>query len=146
MCVIGVLSVWHGATGAAAAEKNKNTEVSQRMMFDSTQRLCHCLFLKCRTCTSLAKYVPWIIFHVRVGPVVRIQLSIKKSALNVAAHSLRSVIPQSSSSIPVHLNGRCLAGTGLPESMWYMIYFSYIRFVSKTELGKIANDLLLAPK
>lgn len=35
ICVIGVLSVRHGATGAAAAENTKNTEASQRMMFDS---------------------------------------------------------------------------------------------------------------
>lgn len=83
-----------------------------------------------------------------MGPVVRIQLSIKESALNEAAHSLRSVIPQPSSSIHVRLNDRCLAGAGPPESMLYMIYVSYIRFVSKmskTALGKITNDLLLAP-
>jgi len=74
MCVIGVLSVWHGATGAAEAENNKNTQASLRIMFTSSQRLCHCLNLKCRTCTSSAKYVPWIIFNARVGPLVRIQL------------------------------------------------------------------------
>lgn len=80
-----------------------------------------------------------------MGPVVRIKLSIKESALNVAAHSLRS---QPSSSIPVHLNGRCPASAGPPESMLDMIYVSNIRFVSKmskTSLGKITNDLLLAP-
>lgn len=77
ICVLLVFS--QSDTEPSVQRKQKTIKILKRL-----RGLCLLLLkgsvtvLKCRTCTSLAKCVPWIIFHARVGPVVRIQLSKKE--------------------------------------------------------------------